>query len=322
MAFCENCGKELADGEQCTCTTAEAVAQEQVTEASVAEAPVAEEAPKAEAAPEAPEAPAKAAAPKKNNMIIIGVVAAVVVVLLLLVVLLAGGSKGYMSPVDDFMKQINKKNTDVVEVYTTLMPDFAADLYAQTHKKYMVAEDYADYYEDAIETMEDYYEDCDDEFDKWKLSFETKKASELDEDDLEDIQDYLDDYYDDYREADVDTYEDLLDDDDDLEDSADELDISESQVKAILKASMKYAQAYEEMKVTAGYEVKGKFIVKSGKDTYETKNVEFRVVKINGDWTYWGLVDGSLDFEDDDENCFDFLSNFLSSRRLYKSIIF
>lgn len=329
MAFCEKCGKELAEGEQCTCTAEavaeEAVAETPVVEETVAETPVVEETPVAEVAPveEAKEAEAPATeepAKKKNNIIIIVVAAVAVVVLLLLVALLAGGSKGYMEPVDDFMAAVNKKNTDPIEIYSTLMPDFATGLYADAHKKYMVVEEYADYYEDAIETMEDYYDDCEDEFDKWKLTFETKKASEMDEDDLEDIQDYLDDYYDDYREDEVDMYEDALEDDDELEDGADELDITEAQAKALLKANMKYAQAYEKLKVTAGYEVKGKFIVKSGKDVYETKTVEFRVVKINGDWTYWGLTDGSLDFEDDDEHCFDFISNFLSGRKLYKSV--
>lgn len=322
MAFCEHCGKEIAEGEQCTCQSVDTAAQAPVAEETpVVETPVAEE---AKAVAEAPAVKEEAKETKpddnKNKMVILIAAAAAVVVLIVLVALFAGGSKKYMEPVDDFIAQINKKNTDPVELYSTLMPDFAASLYADTHKKYMVAEDYVDGYEDAMDNMEDYYDDCDDEFGKWKLSFELKKASEMDEDDLEDIQDYLDDYYDDYREDEVDMYEEALEDDDDLEDAADELDISESQAKAMLKASIKYAQAYEKMKVTEGYEVKGKFIVKAGKDEYETSTVEFRVIKINGDWTYWGIADGSLEFDDDDENCLDFLSNFLSGRKLYKSV--
>lgn len=307
MAFCENCGKELADGEQCTCTASETVAQAPVTEATPAAAPVG-------AVPVA-----KEEKPNNNNKIIIGVivaVAALVVVLLLVVVLAIGGSKGYMKPVDNFMKAFNKKNTDPVELYTTLMPDFSADLYADTYKKFMVSEDFKDMYDEAIESMEDYYDECEDEYGKCKLSFESKKASKMDKDDLEDVQDYLDDYYDDYIEDQIDELEDMLEDADELEDEADELDISESEMKAIVKSYIKYLKSYEKMKVTAGYEVKGKFIVKAGKDEYKTETVEFQVVKINGDWVYWGISDGSMYFEDDDENCFGFIRNFLSGKML------
>ncbi len=326
MGFCENCGKELADGEQCTCTAEEAVAQEPVVEEAKVEEIVAEEKPVVEEVPAVAEAPAAEEAAKepkpamdKKKMVILGAAAAAVVVLLLLVALFAGGSKGYMGPVEDFMAQINKQNTEPVEVYSALLPDFGASLYAQSHNKYKVSEEYMDYYEDSVEYLEDHYDDCNDEYDKWKLSFETKKATKMDEDDLEDIQDYLDDYYDDYLEDEADYFEETLDDDGDIEDAADELDISESQVKAILKANLKYVKAYEELKVTAGYEVKGRFLVKAGKDEFKTETVEFRVVKINGDWTYWGITSGSLDFDDDEEDCFSFISNFLSSKRLYKS---
>lgn len=317
MGFCEKCGKELAEGEQCTCT-AEGAVQESVAEAvSTQEATVAEVVAEVKEEPVAEKKPAM----DKNKLTIIGVVAAVVV-LLLLVAVIAGGSKGYMEPVEDFMKEINKKNTNPVEVYGTLMPDFAADLYLNCHKQYSAMEEYLDIYEEGVDNLEDYYDDCDDEFDKWKLSFEMRKASKLDKDDLEDIQDdILDDYYkDNYLKDEAKMIEDLLEDDDDLEDAADDSELSVSKVKSILKAHLKYVQAYEELKVTAGYEVKGKFVVKSGKDEYDTETVEFVVLKINGDWTYWGLESGSLSFDDDDENCFGFLSSFLKSKKLYRSI--
>lgn len=294
MGFCEKCGKELTEGEVCTCTSAEAVAQDNV---------VAEE--------------KKAETPAKNNKMLLGIVAAVVVVLILVIALVAGGSKGYMSPLEDFMAAINKQSTDYVKVNGTLMPDFAADLYAQCHKKYMVSEDYADIYEDSMEYLEDCYDNCNDEYDKWKLSFEVKKASKLDDDDLEDIQDYLDDYFDNLEDE-VDYLEDILEDADEIEDMADDTDVSKSQFKAVLKANLKYVQAYEDLKVTAGYEVKGKFIVKAGKDEFDTETVEFRVVKINGDWTYWGLTSGSVDFDDDENDCFSFIANYLSGKKLYR----
>lgn len=318
MRFCDKCGKALGKDEVCTCTSAEATTQEAtVTEEMVAETSATETAADEQAVAEvAPTTESKFPIDKKM-LAIIGAAAAAVVVFILVIVLIASGSKGYMSPVEDFMAAINKQNTDPVKVNSTLMPDFAADLYAQCHKKYMVSEDFADLYEDSVEYLEDYYDDCNDEYDKWKLSFEMKKASKMDEDDLEDIQDYLDDYYDNLEDV-ADNLEDILDDADEIEDLADDADISESQFKAIMKSNLKYVQAYEEMKVTAGYEVKGKFIVKSGKDEFDTETVEFRVVKINGDWTYWGLTSGNIDFDDDEDNCFSFIANYLSGKKLYR----
>ncbi len=307
MAFCENCGKELADGEQCTCTTSEAAAQ----------------APVAEAAPVGAVPVAKEEKPNNNNKIIIGViaaVAAVLVVLLLVVVVFVGGSKSYMKPVEDYMKAVNKKETDPIKLYSTVMPDFSAGLYADLNKKFKVSDDYKDMYDEAIETMEDNYDECEDEYGKIKLSFESKKASKMDKDDLEDIQEYLDDYYDDTIEDQIDELEDMLEDDDEIEDGADELDITEAEMKAIVKSYIKYLKSYEKMKVSAGYEVKGKFIVKAGKDEYKTETVEFQVVKINGDWVYWGITDGSMSFEDDDEYCLTFISNFLRSKKLEPGI--
>ena len=310
MAFCENCGREIADGEQCTCTSA------------AAQTPMSAPNP----APAAPVGaiPADKAEKPKNNKAMIGILAAVAGVVVLLVVvgaLLIGGSKGYMKPVEDYMKAINKKQTDPVKLYSTVMPDFSAGLYADLHKKFKVSDDYKDMYEDAVETMEEYYEDCEDEYGKCKLSFETKKASKMDKDDLEDIQEYLDDYYDDYVEDQVDELEDMLEDSDEIEDGADELDISESEMKALAKSYIKYLKSYEKMKVSAGYEVKGKFIVKAGKDEYKTETVEFQVLKINGDWVYWGISDGYMTFEDDDEYCLSFISSFLSGKKLKPDLL-
>ncbi|MBQ8815948.1 MAG: hypothetical protein IJZ84_01540 [Lachnospiraceae bacterium] len=303
MAFCENCGKQLQDGEKCTCTeSVEQVTEntgtvEQVSESAEAEAPKREN-------------PLKG---KEKPLII----AAAAVVVLLILIKIFSGSKGYMEPINDFMKAINKKNTSSVELNATLMPDFGAKLYKKYYAKQLKSDYYADVYDDRKDDFEDYYDDCDDEYDRWKLSFEMKKSTKLDKDDLEDIQDELDDYYDDYLEYYVDSYEDILDDEDDLEEFADSWEYEEKDATAALKAFMNFCKAYEELKVTAGYEVKGKFIVKSGKDEYKTDTVEFIVLKVNGDWTYYGVTGGgSLYFEDDEEGCFDFISNFLYSSKL------
>lgn len=295
MAFCGNCGKEVPDGEVCSCTSA---AQSTATAqpASVSNQP------------------------KGNNSILLLAAAAVVVIVVIGIIIFAvGGSKGYMGPIKDFVKAVNKEETDRIELRATLMPDFGAKQLKAFYKKALKSDDIADSQEDYIEQYEEYYEDCEDEFDNWKLSFELEEAERMDDDDLDDLKDYYEDYYDDYLEDEVEFYEEILDDDDDLEDFADDGDISEGEAKAMLKAAIKYYKKYEKVKVTDAYEIEGKFIVKSGKKEYETDDVTLLAVKANGDWFYAGITDGEIVFEDDDEDCFRFVRSLLRSDAFFAS---
>lgn len=221
--------------------------------------------------------------------------------------LCACGGGGYMGPVDDLMNAVNKKETDPMKLMMVMAPDFAAGEMESVVKAFMkMSDDMEDYLEEAAKDMEDTYDDIEDEFDKWKISFEEKKSEKIEKDDLEDYADEIEDYYKDNFKSTVKEMEDALDDDDMLEEFADMLDIDEKDAKNLIKSMIKYMQAYEELKVTAGYEVKGKFILKSGKDTYETDTVKFVVLKINGSWVYMGITDGSVVFEDDDDRLFSF----------------
>lgn len=330
MAFCEQCGKELAEGEKCTCTAAETP----VAEAPKAEAAPAAEAPKTEAAPaaEAPKAEAAPAAeaPKAETTIQVGqaveqvkksvgknplvwIIAGGALVLLLLIGIVCMFTRdSYMSPVKDFMSAVNKRETNSIKVVGTLTPDFATKAMNKVVSKAKKSEDFQDMLEDSAEYLEEYYEEADDELGKWKLTFEKKKASKMDEDDLEDLQDALENS-EDYIERMLDQYEDILDDDDDLEDFADDADLSEGQAKAVLKEFINYFKKYEKIEVTDAYEVKGKFVVKAGKDTYETDSVTLILIKVNGDWCYYGTENGIGSFDDDDEGVLRFLSNYLSN---------
>ncbi len=235
--------------------------------------------------------------------------------------LCACGGGGYMTPVDNLMNAVNKKETDPMKLLTVMAPDFAAKEMESVMKSMMkMSDDMEDYMEDAVEENEEMYEEIDDEFDKWKISFEEKKAEKIDKDDLEDYADELEDYYKDYIEDSVDSMEDALDDDDMLEAFAEMLDIDEKDAKNLIKSMIKYMNLYEDLKVTAGYEVKGKFILKSGKDTYETDTVKFVVLKINGSWVYMG-ADSSVVFEDDDDRLFSFFYSQLRSSSLYSDIM-
>ncbi len=293
MAFCEKCGKPLEDGQKCTCEAA---------------------APKAPVENVAPKAPAKG----KGKKGLIAVAAVIVVVLL--ISLLTGG-KGYMSPVEDFMSAINKKSTDVVKIYTTLMPDFAAKQFKSVYKQVLkVVDDAADSMDDLKEELEEYYDDATDEYGKWKLTFEKKSAKKLDKDDIEEYQEECESYYENYMEGSLEYFDEILEDEDYLEDFADSLDIKEKQAKSIVKAMKKYYQAYEDLKVSAGYEVKGKFVIQAD-DEFKTEYVKFIVLKVNGDWTYYGISDGDLYFGDY-YDYFEFIEDALYDGALFTNVNF
>ncbi len=297
MAFCEKCGKPLEDGQKCTC------------EAAAPQAPVENAAPKA---------PVQSKGKGKGKVGLIAVAAVIVVVLL--ISLLTGG-KGYMSPVNDFMSAVNKKSTDMVKLYTSLMPDFAAKQFNNVYKQALkVVEDAADDMEDYKEDLEEIYEDSVDEYGKWKLTFEKKSAKKIDKDDLEDLQDECESYYENYMESSIEYLEEVLDDEDYLEDYADMLDIKEKQAKSLIKAMIKYYKSFENLKVSAGYEVKGKFVIKAD-DEFKSERVTFTVLKVNGDWTYYGITDGDLYF-DDYYGYFDFIEEALYDDALFSNISF
>lgn len=329
MSFCEKCGRKLADDEVCTCSVGE------------------------EKAP-------------RGKGIGVPVLFAAIVIVLLLVVLAMGllkreelnkaaqkareeaeEAEAYKELMDDFVAQVNKKNSDPVELISTLMPEFGAKLYEKLHKEFMEVEGYADIYEYYVEDLEDVWDDCEDELGKWKLSFEESNVQMLDGNALEEVQDYLDDYYEDYLEAQVEELEELLEDVEEVEDLADDWDVSEEQVESVLKAYIKYMKAYEELEAMQGYIVEGKFVVDSKKEDSnhggivrveinqehiyigegaveeeEQSTVRFYVVKINGDWTYGGIESGELLVEGDEEGCFNFLSRYLKSQMLYQELFY
>ncbi len=242
-------------------------------------------------------------------------------------VLMAGsmcacGGGGYMGPVEDWMNFVNKRNTDPIDAITVMSPGFSVkefESYMSSVEKIM-GDEYEDYMEEAVEEIEDAYDEAEDEFEKWKITFEEKSADEIKSKDLKEYNETIEDYYKDYLEDTVDELEDLLEEDDEIEDMADELDISEKEVKSMINSMIKYMKAYEDIEATEGYEVKGKFILKSDGDEYETDYVKFIVLKVDGSWVYWGLTDTSssaLKFEEDDENVFSFFFSQLRYASFY-----
>lgn len=220
------------------------------------------------------------------------------VALILVIVIVVSSSGSYMSPMKDYMKMVNKKNTDPMKLTSALAPDFRSKILKDAYK----IDSLQDSLEDASDELEDMYEKIDDEFKKWKIGFDVKSKEKLSKKKIKDMQEALDDYYDEYIESNIDYYEDILDDEDRLEEYADNMDMSEKEAKSYLKTMIKYYESYEKTKITAAYEVKGRFTIKADKDDWESETVRVILVKINGDWAYAGLDDGDyISFTDDDE---------------------
>ena len=298
MAFCENCGKTLAEGEVCNCTVPEKKG--------------------------------------KLGLIFMIVLALVIVVLaVVLIIALASGSdseesdeKGegkkaevkstYMDPVNDFIKLVNKREVDALALKNAFIPDFATKKYNKIMGYFEKSDVFQEELEWENESLEDIYEECEEEFGDWKISFEEKSAQKIEDNNLKEYSTYVEDYYEDYMEDFQDELEDMLEDDDDIEYYADVWELSEEQTHKIFEAWISYMEEYKDAKVSAGYEVKGKFILKSEGDEYETDYMKFVVLNINGSWVYWGLSDYSyLGFEGDDYSRFTFFFNYLRSSKYY-----
>ena len=252
-----------------------------------------------------------------KKVIAIGAIAAVAVIGLVILLVTSLFGKGYMSPVEDYMKLTNKMSTDYFEVRDSLLGNKIAKAEEKIRKVFIDSD--AEYYGDSMEDRyEEYNEDMEKlykkilkEYDKFKLSFEENKVKKMDKDDLEDAADFLNDRYEDS----LDDYEDMLEDDDDIEEFADMYDIDEKDAENLIKAYIDRCKQFVDCKVSAAYEVKGKFIVTvDGKDTYETDSVKLQLVKINGEWVYVGY-EGSLRFDIDDDDEAEVLQSLLNGLR-------
>lgn len=293
MSFCEKCGKQLAEGEVCSCQ--------------------------------------KTTKKKNNPAIIVLAIFAIAIVALVVVLILnadGGSSKSkkddkeekssYMDPIDNYIAVVNKRNADYIAYKKALLPEFSTKKFVAFMEALTADGEYKDYLEDANEDLSDYYEDCDEKFEGWKISFKKESAEKVDADDLEDYQEDLEEYYEDELEYSVEALEESLEDEDALEDFADALDIDEKDAIKVAETMLAYMKAYEELKTTAGYEVTGKFILKAGGETYETDSVTFLVLKVNGSWVYGGIMDYNYPgFGGDAYNMFNFFFREIRSDKLY-----
>ena len=119
---------------------------------------------------------------KKTIGILAGAVVAVVVVVILIGSLFGGG---YMDPINAYMKAMNSQSTDYLEVETALSGSKLGKIQREMFQAYVDAdaerwgESYEDLIDDGKDDLEDFYDEIDDEYGKWKISFEEKSAKKL-----------------------------------------------------------------------------------------------------------------------------------------------
>lgn len=255
MAFCEYCGRQLAEGEVCTCQQGQQGNQ-----------PVEQK-------------------PKKNKK---GLVIAVIV----LILIVAGGvaaflhiANGYKKPVDSIASAINKKNTDIDSLASIVLPDFAVSSYKKAVKIMKTSEDFADGYDMVTQELADFYDDMDETYGEgWKVKFDCTDKERLDADQLDRVSAVYAGFYDSYFEsicdeiAGYDKY--------DYEDLADTMGLTASKAKDICKVAVNFMKEFKDIKVTDGYNLTGRVVVSdsTGETLWKSDKMTVKVIKLNGDW--------------------------------------
>ncbi|MBQ8786677.1 MAG: hypothetical protein IJZ61_03480 [Oscillospiraceae bacterium] len=166
MAFCQFCGKEVAEGEACGCASErEVMESEKVAEAKTSEA--------AESKP----------VNSKAVIIAAAIAAAAIFITLIVLLIVSIGSGGYKKPVEQLVKAVNKGSGEIL-VEATCTDKMLRYFDKEEDMEY---EDVCDEFDDMID---DFVDELEDEYgDNIKLSVKFEDKYELDEDEIEEIED-------------------------------------------------------------------------------------------------------------------------------------
>lgn len=249
---------------------------------------------------------------KSGDKKIIALGATGILVVILVIATIAFSSASYMKPINNYMKAINKKSNDYLGIQHELLGKKLAKS-MQKPMNFLIGnvDSYEDYVENLEDTLEDSFDCVEDEYDNFKLTFEKKSAEKIDSDDLEDIAEAITEYYEDM----VDSYEDLLDDEDAIESGAEQMNINENEMEEYVESQIKCYESIAESRISSGYEVKGRFIIKAEDDEFRTNTVKLYILKINNDWVYVNSSE-SVSFKNDDNSLFSFILEFINNTPL------
>lgn len=286
MAFCEYCGRPLAEGEMCDCIQNRSSGQEGARTDNVqtmsSETFVENE-------------PASSVKPKNSGK------KGLVVAVLVLVLIVVGGvaallyiCNGYKKPINDITTTINKRTEDVDTIVTAFLPDFAVSSYRKAVKIMKTSEVFAESYDNVGTALSGYYEQLDADYGNgWKVKFDYADREKLETEELESIEDSYSALYERYFETICDNIEEY--DKYDYEDLAALMGITTSKAKDLCKVAVNFMKAFEDPGVTAGYTLTGRIVLtdNSGETLEESEKMKIKVIKLNGDWMidYLSLMD-------------------------------
>ncbi len=223
--------------------------------------------------------------------ILLPLIAGILVLIIVTVILLTGSRDTYKSPLKKSEKQLN---TNKLSVYVdNAFYDGIADIEV---REALNAIKNSDFYQELIEPLEEGFEfERDYIFDKYgegvKFKYIIYDKEELEREDLRKFAESLDELSEALEEA-VEQLEEL--DSNEFEEVAeDEIGVSKSELKALLKIFEKASKKYKSAKVTEGYVIDATLMV-SGIDLDEPEEIgdeKIYVYKVNGKW-----VDGNASY--------------------------
>ncbi len=228
--------------------------------------------------------PVKKILGKLSPKVIIAAVAAILVIVI--AVILFGGGNSYKTPIKVMEDRLNARSYSKYEkAQFDIYNGFCESEIKAIYKIYKSSDEYEDYLDEAKEYYEESIEDKEDEYGKnYKYTIKITDKDKLSSEELREFKKQIKEAGDDLE----DELEEMKDyDSDDWEEMADEMGISKSQAKKVVKYMEKIAKKYSKVKVTAGYELECVRTLK-GKEIDDPEDYEYeftvKVYKVNGRW--------------------------------------
>ena len=297
MKFCRFCGKQLGDDEVCDCEESKKAAEaaQAQGEAGAETSSVIDN--EKDSVKLDVSGVVEKAKSHKDLLIKIGCGVAVVILLLILKSLF---SSSYKTPINNIVSAINKgTKADYLTLYNAGLPKNLAKLNKEIYTTFD-----EDRLEDKDDDVKDAFEELKDKYSKVKIKFVYDSKEKLSKTELNEFKDDL-------EEGDLEDLDDMIDEiedeiDDKAEDLADMLDVSESDLKKVVKDYIKYLKTFKKIKITAGYKVRGQYVLKNGGDEInKTDKITMYIVKLNGDWVILTTKNGEKFRFDSDKKSYD-----------------
>lgn len=261
MSFCPNCGKELAEGETCGCTTAAAT----------------------ETTPVSASAPARSS--KKLNKIIVLIALIVAAILVLAVALYVISANKYKKAVETPFKLITNHETNIDKLANSFLPKDFYKYYTKAVKILKKSDDFDDLDTAISDKLNNYYENKDFLFDEgWTVKFDITDKEKLEEDDLKKLETTYRSYYDQYFEGFIEKLKSY--DKYDYEDQGKTLGLSATEYKDLTKVAINFMNEFKSAEIKAGYSLKGRIVFtnSAGEVQDKTNSMKINVINFNGSW--------------------------------------